>query len=321
MVAVVLFSTTEMGRRLAVLFSGAALVVPCFICVTPLARGLFGCLMALPFVVASTLVFAPSLHGFRAHLFYMMSWCGKRRLARSSRQFGWQPFVRLIMANLVCGGALAMVPRAGNHVARWLSGGIATLAFAEMATMAFVLLTGVAGVSAPLIMDSPHLARSLAEFWSRRWNPGASELLFRRYNFQPLARCSPGWAMAIAFVISGLLHFALAYVGLGRWRVSLACGAFFFVQPAFVATERWLRVRTWRPAATHAWTIGVLAITSPLFVEPLLQLIESSGVPLSNIVPVTALITAFVFTVSGTVTLLSLAALPSQYDQAMILDS
>src|SRR5882724_9496910 len=44
-------------------------------------------------------------------------------------------------------------------------------------------------------------------------------------------------------------------------------------------------------AARRAWTLGVLAITSPLFVEPLLQIAERSwGVPGSVLFPTLAVL-------------------------------
>jgi hypothetical protein len=63
-----------------------------------------------------------------------------------------------------------------------------------------------AGVKATPLMDKPILARSLAEFWSRRWNTAFNELAFR-FTFRPLKRrTSPALAMLLVFCFSGLIH-------------------------------------------------------------------------------------------------------------------
>lgn len=63
-----------------------------------------------------------------------------------------------------------------------------------------------AGVNAQAIMQSPHRATSLAEFWGARWNLGFRQLT-HDLVFAPVRRRA-GLAIAIlgAFLISGLLH-------------------------------------------------------------------------------------------------------------------
>ena len=129
------------------------------------------------------------------------------------------------------------------------------------------------GVNVPLLFESPFRSASLGEFWTRRWNIAASEL-FRRFSFAPLARRSVALAVVAAFVVSAAAHALLAYAVLGRWRISLVCGVFFLVQPVLILTERAVGVRRWPKSAGRLWTFAALAIASPLFVEPALQIVQ-----------------------------------------------
>jgi hypothetical protein len=44
---------------------------------------------------------------------------------------------------------------------------------------------------------------------------------------------------------------------------------FFLLQGVFILLERRLRVARWRPALAHVWTVALLVLSSPLFIEPL----------------------------------------------------
>lgn len=125
----------------------------------------------------------------------------------------------------------------------------------------------------PHTLNSPVLSRSIGEFWTERWNPGAS-VFFRRTCYEPLARHGRVRALFAAFIVSGIWHLLLAYAVLGRWGMSVVWGAFFFVQPLLILLERRMKVRHWRPAAARVWTFSALAVTCPLIVEPMLQIIS-----------------------------------------------
>jgi alginate O-acetyltransferase complex protein AlgI len=63
-----------------------------------------------------------------------------------------------------------------------------------------------AGFDAQPIMRSPILAKSLAEFWAKRWNT-AFHHLAHTYAFEPLRRGNgPKMATLFVFIISGLVH-------------------------------------------------------------------------------------------------------------------
>ena len=118
-------------------------------------------------------------------------------------------------------------------------------------------------------------------------------------------------AMFVTFFVSGAGHALLVFMAIGEWGYSLANGAFFCVQPVFIMIERRMKIRLWRPVARRAWTISVLAITSPLFVAPALQVVGrgwGNSESALNVLPPTIATLSFVFFV---VIFFSLASLVS----------
>ena len=123
------------------------------------------------------------------------------------------------------------------------------------------------GSSVPMIHRTPLAARSVGEFWGQRWNLLVSAWL-RRFFFLPLAhRRRPGLGILLAFLVSGAIHGWITLVA-----VDLSAGimtvAFFVLQGFFVLVENRLHIHTWPPAAARIWTLTVLLVTSPLFVDP-----------------------------------------------------
>jgi alginate O-acetyltransferase complex protein AlgI len=63
-----------------------------------------------------------------------------------------------------------------------------------------------AGFNATPLMNCPIRAKSLAEFWNRRWNT-AFHALANAFVFRPLCRrFNPATAILITFILSGLVH-------------------------------------------------------------------------------------------------------------------
>ena len=111
----------------------------------------------------------------------------------------------MLGAILLWGVARFALP-AHTLLAGWIgmTGAILILHFGTFRLLA--LAWRQAGVTATPLMDKPLLARSLAEFWSRRWNTAFNELAFR-FTFRPLMRrTSPALAMLLVFGLSGLVH-------------------------------------------------------------------------------------------------------------------
>ena len=105
------------------------------------------------------------------------------------------------------------------------------------------------GVNTPAIMAAPLRARSLTEFWGRRWNLGFHQLA-HDWIFAPLHRrlgtFVAGW---LVFAVSGLVHDLVislpAHAGYGLPT------AYFFVQGAGVAFERTALARSLH--LRHGW--------------------------------------------------------------------
>jgi hypothetical protein len=274
---VLILSMHRIAGRIGILLAGLFFAVPCFVHASPLSRGLLMCGMALPFVIATVPLFAPPTAGFRGRLAYFFSWMGTQKITRRPASFDLVALLHLILATMVFAGSVAcvkIVPAVGIWLlARWLAGGIMFLAFAEMATASHEFLTARMEIIAPAMMQSPFLATSIGEFWAKRWNRVASALLFRGLFFAPFARRGIVLALFLAFLASAVAHLLLAFMALGRWNISIMCGAFFFVQPLFILVERRIKVRRWPITAARVWTLAALTVTSPLFVEPALQIL------------------------------------------------
>ena len=131
-------------------------------------------------------------------------------------------------------------------------------------------ITSAIGVDIGPLHDAPILARTVGEFWNRRWNRAIHAWL-NEFAFRPVAKRA-GVAMGVmaAFGASAVLHFiplCIAYDP--KW--ACAMGAFFLIHGVVVVIESKLGVARWPRALGHAWTLAVFAITAPLFIEPLLQ--------------------------------------------------
>jgi hypothetical protein len=236
--------------------------------------------MALPFAMVAAALFTPPTADFRRRVAYFFTWMGTQKIERQARSFDIASLLRLITATVIFATGLAYVKTVSAVglwlLVRWLAGGIMVFAFAEMATASHDFLTTLMGINAPSLIRSPFLSTSVAEFWSRRWNVAATELVFRPLCFKPLARHGIVLALFVAFFASAVAHVFLAYMAMGRWNISLVCGAFFVVQPFLILSERGMKVRCWPTTAARVWALAALGVTSPLLVEPVIQLIAPS---------------------------------------------
>jgi hypothetical protein len=280
MVLVLILSLHPVTARVGVLVAGLFLPVPCFLGALPIYRFFLMCGMAFTFAAASLQLFPAPTAAFRGRLAYAFTWLGTREVKRRVRSFDTGSLRQIIFATLVLAAAIAVVKAVSASglwlLARWLAGGILLFAFAEVLTAGHYFITALMGVSAPPIMKSPYLSASLREFWAERWNPATSALVFGKFFFAPLARRGVGLGVFAAFFGSAVAHVLLLFMATKRWGISLMWGIFFLIQPLLIAVERWMKVRRWQLAAGRLWALTALAITSPLLVEPLLQLCEPS---------------------------------------------
>lgn len=132
-------------------------------------------------------------------------------------------------------------------------------------------------------MQAPLRARSLADFWSKRWNT-AFNVLADRYGFRLLTpRIGPRAALVVAFLASGLLHEAVITLP-ARGGYGLPT-AYFAIQAAGIFLERLslFRRRPWL-RRLFAWTVLVVPLGwlfPPVFVRnvmlPMLHAIGATG--------------------------------------------
>jgi alginate O-acetyltransferase complex protein AlgI len=116
------------------------------------------------------------------------------------------------------------------------------------------------GVAVNELFRSPLHARSLTEFWSRRWNIGFSEMISALVQ-RPLRRVSASGALYASFLASGLLH-ELAISVPVRAGYGLPT-LYFLIQGALVALEK----KTARTPG-RLWTLFWLAAPLPLLFHP-----------------------------------------------------
>jgi hypothetical protein len=161
------------------------------------------------------------------------------------------------LAGMAAGGALllalaAAAPALGDGVLGW--GGIAGLLLAVHLGWADVLcaLLRLAGFRVGRLFDAPLASRSLADFWSRRWNLAFVDM-DRLLFLGPLRRLlGRRLAVPAVFGVSGLLHeLAISYPAGAGWGGPMA---YFALHAALVAAEPALRVGRWPLAAARAWT-------------------------------------------------------------------
>jgi D-alanyl-lipoteichoic acid acyltransferase DltB (MBOAT superfamily) len=142
------------------------------------------------------------------------------------------------------------------------------------------------GIDAEPLMESPVLARSLSEFWGRRWN-SAFNRLAHELVFQPLyRRIGTAAAIMTAFFVSGLVHDLILSVP-ARAGYGLPT-AYFILQGTGVLFERsqlGRRLGLRRGGRGRLFTVAVTAIPAfwlfhPAFIRnvilPMLQAIGAN---------------------------------------------
>lgn len=275
MLLVLLLALRPFTARLGLPVALLLLPVPIFVSASAVSRFGLMILMALAPAIAGAAFFAPPR--FRTPVAALFCWFGTKTIARRPRQLHALALLRLAAAAVVLALALAVLktaaPAGPTLLLRWFSGGVAVFSFGEMVLASQDFITAALGLDAPALGRSPWLSTSVGDFWTRRWNAAVSELGFRYLFFAPLARHGRVLALFAAFLASAVVHYLLCFMATGRQEISLAFGAFFLVQPSLILAERALRVRRWPVRWARTWTLAALAVTSPLFVEPVARIV------------------------------------------------
>jgi len=216
-------------------------------------------------------------------MWYLTSPVDADRAARARRGIRWSALPAVGGYALVAATGIAVafvaaerVVGPGHYVLRWLGGLVGFYAGAEVGTRLIEMAHACTGTAIPAIQDQPLMAQSIGEFWAHRWNRPVSSWL-RRNCHTPLVRRGLGSiGLLSAFVMSAFVHFYFVWVALGL-PLAAIMASFFALQAALIACERMFAVRTRSSPAARAWTLLSLTAVSPLFMEPMLRLIERSA--------------------------------------------
>jgi hypothetical protein len=211
------------------------------------------------------------------------SWPTTVDAAATARRHGRRRLLRALAKLPVVAGLVilnARVPRIGTDP--WLSVFWVLWFTYFWVSAALDVVTGLAmqtGIHVAEVFDTPPLARSPADFWSRRWN-----LFFcrwaRRNLFLPLGgRRHPARALVAVFVISALAHEYLVLLSLGTTSGHMT--AFFLLQGlATLASMKIARRRRGRalfpPVFAVPLHVAWLTLTAPLFFHPVIRIFCAS---------------------------------------------
>ena len=121
------------------------------------------------------------------------------------------------------------------------------------------------GVNVVPLMDDPWKAKSLSEFWGKRWNIAFIQMT-RITVFMPLAkRTNSNFALIISFIISGIFHeVALTLPVYSNYGMPLA---YFLLQAILVLLEKKCMTGQ-RILIQKTWTILCLLLPFPLLFHP-----------------------------------------------------
>ena len=158
---------------------------------------------------------------------------------------------------------------------RWFGGLLCVYAFVEGLWSGAAGAYRLAGFTTPVLHDNPIASRSVRELWGERWSRPVN-IWIHANVFKPCVRRGfPRTGLVAGFFASAALHAYAILVG-GGALMALTMLAYFLVQGLLVLIEGILGVRRWKPVAAHAWVLGVMLPTSPLFVEPFLRCVGIS---------------------------------------------
>jgi len=156
-------------------------------------------------------------------------------------------------AVLVCAARAIGSPWAAPLLMVGLSLGVH---FGLITLVAAMLRAG--GLPVPVPFDAPYRARTLAEFWGRRWNRGFAEMTARCIQRPLQRRFGRAIALFTSFLVSGLLH---------ELVISLPVRAGYGLPTGYFALHGVLTVwRGERPG--RAFVLAAVVLPLPLVFHP-----------------------------------------------------
>lgn len=240
----------------------------------------FGGLLALVATIAVAASATPQWSaGFR--LLHLLTWGYPIRAGRIPPVLSVRIIGRLIAAALASGAACLVLlhithvqlPVAARALCRLFAGIVFCYAIAAFVADLIHFCFLASGAAMHPIHVTPVAARTLREFWGRRWNRAMSAWLYR-FIFLPVARRhDSNLGLICVFLVSAAMHAWLPLVALGL-SAAFSAGAFFCLQGVFILAEDRLHVCAWPIPHARAWTLTILLLTSPLYVYPYLSLLR-----------------------------------------------
>ena len=189
---------------------------------------------------------------------------------------------RLIVEGLVGGAAFLFLrhialaqhpPDAVIALWRLVAGIILLYALGEFLNDLIHFCFLASGAAMRPIQETPIAARSLRDFWGKRWNRPVSAWL-HRCVFLPLARQRrPDLGLFCAYLVSGAIHAWVALVALGAFA-AFEMAVFFGLQGVFILAEDRLHVHAWPVPLARTWTLTILVATSPLIIYAYLRVVH-----------------------------------------------
>lgn len=209
---------------------------------------------------------------FVAWICFAVGWFGMRpslfRSVGGRRLPGWLPLVRAGVTRIIVGvllvvasGAVWHSPLRTGHES-WLRPLLTAPLMVGLSLMLhfglFNVVTGAwraVGVDANPLFRAPFASKTLAEFWSRRWNVGFSEMTaLTVYN--PLRRkLGAPLALMVSFGFSGVLH---------EIAISLPVNAGFGLPLLYFLTQGTSLLVQRRVGISRVWTLATLILPMPL---------------------------------------------------------
>lgn len=253
-----------------------AIALPFFVPAGPIVRALASALSLLALVKVLRVWEDPSRWPARVRTWHALAPFDVDKATPAApgldrRLLGWT-----LLHAAIALGALALLfalPRGlplWLQVLRLLLGGAVVYAGMEAIVGALRLAHRLAGIQIPPLQDRPLLSLSIREFWNRRWNRPVSGWL-DTFVFEPVAkRRGATVGLLAAFAASGLLH-AWVFLASVGWIAAISAGLFFVFQGFFVLVESFVDIRKASHGLRRMWTLGLLALSSPLFVDPVLR--------------------------------------------------
>ena len=286
--AVLMIAAVLVVGRKPIQWAGSAFLLACCfflewfapVGITSHAIMAFGGIMALVATIPVAASATPQWPA-RFRLLHLLTWGYRIRAGHTRPVLSVRIIGRLIVEALATGAACLLLvhiihvqlPVAASALCRLFAGIVFTYALAAFAADLTHFCFLASGTAMRPIHVTPVAARSLRDFWGKRWNRAMSAWLYR-FIFLPLAhRRHPNLGLICVFLVSAAIHAWLPLVALGA-SAAFSAGAFFCLQGVFILAEDRLHVCAWPIPLARVWTLGILLATSPLYIYPYLSLLH-----------------------------------------------